>query len=141
MAEFYIRYFVRVGHIVLAPVAILAIIIAPYLVSLFGYDAETSKMAVECLAVYYGATLLVYPEGFGLTYALRGTGDTKFTMLVSVSTMFLFRIGFAYALEGIFHLGIISIWIAMMSDWFIRGIIYAARFRGGKWKNHNLIHG
>ena len=140
MAEFYIRYFVRVGHIVLAPVALFAILVSPYLVSLFGYDAETSKMAVNCLVVYYGATLLVYPEGFGLTYALRGTGDTKFTMLVSVSTMFLFRIGFAYVLEGIFHLGIISIWIAMVCDWFIRGIIYAQRFRGGKWKEHNLIH-
>ena len=139
-AEFYIKHLSKVAHAVLLPIAALAIILSPWLVSLFNYDAETSTLAVRCMIIYYACTPLFYPEAFCITYALRSAGDTRFTMLASVSTMFLFRIGFAYALEYIFHLGILSIWVAMVSDWFIRGIIYVIRFRNGKWKKHNLIH-
>ena len=61
-------------------------------------------------------------------------------MIVSVSTMFLFRIGFAYLLVYAFNLGVYAIWIAMVSDWVFRAFLFRLRFERGKWKNHNLIH-
>jgi Na+-driven multidrug efflux pump len=61
-------------------------------------------------------------------------------MVVAVSTMFLFRIGFAYLLVYAFNAGVMAIWIAMVSDWVFRTILFRTRFEKGKWKNHNLIH-
>ena len=139
-AEFYARYIVRINHIFLALLAAIVIPLSPMLVSIFGYDAETSRTAVICLWIYFGATPFLYPESFAIPGALRGAGDTKYTMVVAISTMFLFRIGFAYLLVYAFDAGVLAIWIAMVSDWVFRTILFKTRFERGKWKNHNLIH-
>ena len=139
-AEFYVKHLVKIERIILFVLAAIFIPLSPLMVSAFGYDAETSRLAVYCFAIYAGATPFLYPTSYTYVYALRGTGDTKFTMLVSVSTMFLFRIGFAYLLCYVFNLGVLSIWFAMISDWLIRSILFVTRFRHGKWKQHNLIH-
>ena len=139
-AQFYVKHLVKIERIILFVLAAIFIPLSPLMVSAFGYDAETSALAVSCFAIYAGATPFLYPTSFTYVYALRGTGDTKFTMAVSVATMFLFRIGFAYLLCYAFNLGVLSIWFAMISDWLIRSIIFVSRFRRGKWKNHNLIH-
>ena len=139
-AEFYARYIVRINHIFLAILAAIVIPLSPLIVSIFGYDAETSSTAVTCLWIYFGATPFLYPESFAIPSALRGAGDTKYTMVVAASTMFLFRIGFAYLLVYAFGAGVTAIWIAMVSDWVFRTILFRTRFERGKWKNHNLIH-
>ena len=140
-AEFYVKHLVKIERIILFVLAAIFIPLSPLMVSAFGYDELTSGLAVSCFAIYAGATPFLYPTSYTYVYALRGTGDTKFTMTVSVATMFLFRIGFAYLLCYGFNLGLLSIWFAMISDWLIRSIFFVIRFRSGRWKAHNLIHG
>ena len=139
-AEFYVKHLVKIERIILFVLAAIFIPLSPLMVSAFKFDAETSSLAVSCFAIYAGATPFLYPTSYTYVYALRGTGDTKFTMLASISTMFLFRLGFAYLLCYVFKLGLLAIWFAMISDWLIRSIIFVIRFRNGKWKQHNLIH-
>jgi Na+-driven multidrug efflux pump len=83
--------------------------------------------------------MLIWPISFTLANALRAAGDVRFTMVISISSMFIFRISVAYVLGVIFHMGVIGIWIAMGIDWMFRAIVYIARYKGGKWKNFQVI--
>ena len=63
----------------------------------------------------------------------------RFTMAVSIASMFLLRILCAYILGLFFQMGIIGIWIAMGLDWALRSAVFLARFKSGRWRNFQVI--
>ena len=81
-----------------------------------------------------------------LTGALRGAGDTRFPILLTWIGFLVIRLPLAYLLTravvdlGPFgrvygwDLGLIGAWWAMFADLSIRGVLFLARFVGGKWK-------
>ena len=138
-AEFYTKHILKLDHIITFGLALIVIPLTPFAIRIFGMSDDISGEAFKALLIYFICIPLIYPESFALANALRGAGDTKFAMCTSVITMFMFRIGLAYIFVRIFNLGILSTWIAMVSDWFVRGIIYRIRFRRGKWKMNCII--
>ncbi len=71
--------------------------------------------------------------------ALRAAGDSKFTSMVSMLSMWLFRVVLGYILGVLSPLGILGVWLAMDLEWGIRGFIFLRRFSGEKWYQHKLI--
>ena len=72
-------------------------------------------------------------------YGFRAAGDVKFTMTVSMLTMWLCRVTLSIVLARVFGFGPIAVWIGMFSDWALRGVIFTIRFRNRKWLNHHVI--
>lgn len=70
---------------------------------------------------------------------LRAAGDVRFTMLVSVLSMWVFRIGFSYLLVDMLHMGVLGVWVAMTIDWLVRVIVFSIRLFTGGWRNKHLI--
>ncbi len=75
---------------------------------------------------------------FCSAYGFRAAGDVKFTMTVSMLTMWLCRVTSLLFLR-VFGFGPIAVWIGMFSDWALRGVIFTIRFRNRKWLNHHVI--
>lgn len=71
--------------------------------------------------------------------ALRAAGDSKFTSLMSMLSMWLFRVVLGYILGIALGFGIIGVWVAMNCEWGVRGAIFLWRYRGEKWYKHRLI--
>jgi putative MATE family efflux protein len=65
--------------------------------------------------------------------SLRGAGDTRTTMLVTMSSSWGLRIVFTYLLGTVFGFGLLGAWIAIGIDFVLRGLLFSARWRGGKW--------
>lgn len=80
-----------------------------------------------------------WSPSFLLPDALRAAGDSKFTSLVSMLSMWLFRVVLGYILGVVLKFGIIGVWIAMDCEWGIRGTVFLLRFRGTKWCSHHVI--
>lgn len=137
-AIFYTKHILKLNYLCVAINYILILPIIKPLANAFGVSPEATEIAVHLMHVYSFFSVLLYPVSFTLTNALRGTGDTKFTMVVSVVSMFIFRIGCAYLLAYKFGFGAESMWYAMIGDWVIRAIFFIARFKGGKWKKLKL---
>ncbi|MCM3631286.1 MATE family efflux transporter [Paenibacillus glycanilyticus] len=76
---------------------------------------------------------------FIMPSALRAAGDSKFTSVVSLLSMWLFRIVLGYLLAIVLDFGIHGVWLAMNLEWGVRGAIFLWRFRGKKWYRHRLI--
>jgi putative MATE family efflux protein len=80
-----------------------------------------------------------------LTGVLRGAGDTRYPILLTWIGFLGIRLPLAYLLtRPEIHLGSLTIhgwdqglfglWMAMFADLTVRGILFLARFMGGKWK-------
>ena len=66
--------------------------------------------------------------------APRAANDVKFTMVVSVLSMAVWRLGFSYLLCVRMGWGAVGVWIAMVIDWVCRVICFVARMKSGAWK-------
>lgn len=103
------------------------------LVGIFTKDPEVIRLSLDPMRVYaltmvwLGATMVLAP-------ALRGAGDTKYTMTTMFAARFLVRLPLAWFLGIPMGWGLAGVWIGMGSDFMARGILLAIRFKNGKWK-------
>jgi MATE family, multidrug efflux pump len=65
---------------------------------------------------------------------LQGAGDTRGTMWVIVTAMWLIRLPLAYVLALITDYGATGVWFAMITSMAFQGVLMALRFRRGHWK-------
>lgn len=86
-------------------------------------------MARELILIH-SIAMIIWPLAFTIPHALRASLDAKFTMAVSVFSMWVFRIGFAYLFVYIFGLGLSGVWYGMFIDWIFRAILFSGRFKG-----------
>jgi putative MATE family efflux protein len=69
-----------------------------------------------------------------LAGALRGAGDTKWVMFVTLVGTWGSRVAIGWFLGIFLGLGLRGIWIAMVLDNLIRAAMLVTRYRGGQWK-------
>lgn len=111
----------------------------PLLLNIYSLSPQAWHYAFILVCIHNGCAILLWPTSFTMPNALRASGDVKFTMVVSVSSMFIFRIGFSVVLGIYFGLGAIGVWIAMVLDWICRVCFYVWRFCSKKWLNFKVI--
>lgn len=109
------------------------------ILSVYNLSAETSGILMQLFLLHAACCVVIWPLAFTLPNALRAAGDAKFTMIISLVSMWTFRIGFSYVLALTFHMGVMGIWIAMCVDWLFRAICFILRFKGDKWQRHRLV--
>lgn len=106
----------------------------PLSLKLYNLSEETIWLSTVLIVLHNGCAMLLWPAAFTLPNALRASNDVRFTMIVSIVSMLLFRILFSYVLGIWFQMGAIGVWIAMIIDWVCRSICFVGRFVRGKWK-------
>ena len=104
------------------------------LVGIYALSGETMALATLLVQIHAGSGLFLWPASFVLPNALRAANDVKFTMVVSVLSMAIWRLGFSYLIGVHMGLGAIGVWIAMVVDWVCRVVCFVLRFRSGVWK-------
>ncbi|MOA10852.1 MATE family multidrug exporter [compost metagenome] len=138
-ARKFIKSFLWLGSLLLAITALLLMPFFKLLVGLFEPPAEIVDDIFWVLLVTAIAQVPFWSISFILPSALRAAGDSRFTSVTSMLSMWLFRIVFGYILGIVLGYGLIGVWIAMNCEWGVRGAIFLWRFRGKKWYAHRLI--
>ena len=110
------------------------------ILSLYGLSSETTRLAWILVMIHDGFAMLLWPIAFVLPNMLRACNDVRFTMVVSIFSMFAFRIGFSYVFGIRMEMGAIGVWIAMVMDWIFRASLFVWRYRSGYWKKLCLHH-
>ncbi len=109
------------------------------MIALYQLSAETGEIARELMIWHSVAAAVLWPAAFTLPNGLRAAGDVKFTMIVSVFSMWTFRIGFSFLIGKYLGVGVLGVWIAMFIDWIFRIALFVWRVVSGKWKNRQLV--
>jgi putative MATE family efflux protein len=77
--------------------------------------------------------------GFVMAGALRGAGDTRFPMISTGISMWIFRIPLAYAFAITLGLGLGGVYLAMATDNLILMVMNVWRYRKGRWMDAHII--
>ena len=106
----------------------------PQIVSIYALSGATMQLAILLVQIHAGFAILLWSASFVLPNALRAANDVKFTMVTSILSMAIWRLGFSYLIGVHMGLGAIGVWIAMVVDWVCRVVCFVLRFRSGVWK-------
>ena len=104
------------------------------ILSMYTLTPETRALAWTLVMIHNGMSIFLWPASFVLPNALRAANDVKFTMVTSILSMAIWRLGFSYLIGVHMGLGAIGVWIAMVVDWVCRVTCFVTRFRSGVWK-------
>lgn len=109
------------------------------LVNLFNLTPGAAATAKDILFYFALFGMTTWPLSFTTPNALRAAGDARFTMIISIASMWIFRIGCSYLFALGFHMGVQGIWFGMYVDWVARAIVFTFRFLRNKWQNQRVI--
>ena len=110
-----------------------------FVISLFNLSPEAQTMALQVMVWFNFVSLFFWPSSFTLPNILRAAGDARFTMAVSILSMWVFRVGFCYVMVLGFHGRLLSIWMGMFLDWVFRSLCFFVRFARGRWMEQSVI--
>ncbi|MBO5922875.1 MAG: MATE family efflux transporter, partial [Lentisphaeria bacterium] len=78
---------------------------------------ETIALTKKLITVHLVCAIPMYPISFLLPNALRAANDGRYTLTVSMLSMFLCRIVMSWVLCTQMQWGALGIWVAMVLDW------------------------
>ncbi len=110
------------------------ILALPVFLGMYTLSPETAELSRILVLIHCGCGIVLWPAAFVLPNALRAANDVRFTMLTSILSMVIWRLGFSYILCVNMEWGALGVWIAMVVDWVCRVLCFVIRFASGKWK-------
>ncbi len=97
----------------------------PQILGFYSVSAEAAELARVLIFIHNGFAVLLWTPAFVLPNAMKATGDAKFVMVVSMISMFVFRV----LLSSLLGMGAVGVWWAMVADWVCRIVCFGVRWR------------
>lgn len=119
-------------YAIMLPVVIVISIFSPQIATWFHLSEAGIGFCVAMVLVN-NAAMLIRPFAFQTADVLRSASDVRFPMVVSMISMWIFRIGCAYLFVYVFDTGVVGVYYGLVMDWTVRAVFYAWRFFSGKW--------
>ena len=132
--KYYTKHMMRVEYLCLIASNLIVILALPFILSVYNLSDEAAQYANDIILYHAACVVTIWPLSFTLPNTLRAAADVKITMVLSISSMWVFRFGFSYLLTMVFHMGIFGVWVAMTIDWLVRGIFFVCRYKSGRWQ-------
>ena len=139
-ARYYHRILLVSAMVILALWAGIICLNLPLILRLFGnLTAEARTIARYMVYIHAAGMALIWSPAFMTPAALKAAGDVNYAMIVSIVSMWIFRVGGAYLLARHLGLGAPGVWVAMDIDWIFRAALYLKRWRGSAWESKRVI--
>jgi len=113
----------------------LAFLSAPFagLLARFYTREEDVIQVVKHLVWLNAACMPIWAASWVLPAGLKGARDARYTMYVSMLSMWGARVVAGYLLGIVLGMGVVGVWLGMFLDWLVRGICFWRRLISGKW--------
>lgn len=138
-ATYYIKKLMKISYIVTAIIGGIVIACLPWILNLYTLSLEARHFTYILVIMHNVMAFALHPTSFVLPNGLRAAGDVKYSLVVGIGSMLVFRLGVAVLFGIVFNMGIIGVWIAMGADWLCRSVCFMMRFMKGKWKEIRVI--
>ena len=138
-ATAYVKKLLKIAYVLMLVLSTTIVGLSPWILKIFHLSPEATTLAWQCILLHGVVGIFLWPAAFTLPNALRAANDAKFTMLVSVASMWLFRYLLSFFIANTLGLELLGVWIAMCMDWVVRAAIFVWRFLSGKWQQKSLV--
>lgn len=132
-ARYFTKKLLKITYLSMLVTNILVVVAMPVIVKLYNLSEVASTIAMQIILSHGIAAILIWPLAFTLPNTLRAANDVKFSMVISILSMWIFRIGFGYLLAKYLGMGVMGVWFAMYIDWAVRAICFVLRYRSTRW--------
>lgn len=124
----------RLGIMWLSAMGVGFFLFAEPLLGLFTSDPRVIAYAAPCLRLIAWAQPL-QALALVLAGALRGAGDTRWTMLITTGSIWVLRIPLSYLFGIVLDLGLVGVWMGNSLDSLVRGLAVTWRYCTGRWQS------
>lgn len=131
--KYYTKKLMKLTYLFTAVVNSAIILSLPLTLRLYDLSGEAISLAFVLTVIHDGFAMLLWPSAFTLSNALRAANDVRYTMIVSVSSMIVFRVGLSLVFALGLGYGAIGVFAAMVVDWVFRTVLFVVRYRREKW--------
>lgn len=138
-AKRYARLLLAIAVVGLAVMNAAVFVSIPAVAQAYHLTREAKRMCVSVIRLFCVFSVFFWALSFTLPQVLRSGGDAKFTMSISVLSMWIFRVVLSYFFVLKMDMGLMGVWLGMCIDWICRSIFFTVRFWGGKWMEHRVI--
>lgn len=138
-AKYYARKLLGIAYISMASLSVLLYILLPYLTKVYSLPPETTSLAISVIKVNIIQSALFWPLSFTMPNFLRAAGDVKYTMIVAIASMWIFRVVLSRFFAINLSMGLQGVYWGMYIDWYARIILIGARFLSGKWQEKAVV--
>jgi len=138
-AKYYIKKLTLWAAILLVAANWIIYAISMPVCRLAGFDLATTELTMSVMLVISIVKPFLWPIAFVPSNGMRAAGDVNYTMIVSIVSMWIFRVGLTTVLCRFCGVGLIGIWCGYFVDWAVRSIAVFIRYRSGKWILHQVI--
>jgi putative MATE family efflux protein len=123
----------RAALLLMSTMGILLFLFDADMVRLFSDDPQVVRQGAEVVRI---AALLqpLMAASFVFSGSLRGAGDTRTTLAITLGSVWGLRIAITYWLGYALGLGLLGAWLAIGADFAFRAILFWRRFRSGRWQ-------
>lgn len=132
-AKVYAKKLLGICYLLIIAMAAVLSIFSPQLVGMFNLSDEATRLAIYLFIFHNICVSIVWATAFALPNSFRAANDVRFTMILSIASMWIFRVGFSYLFGEFMGLGVAGVWYGMICDWTFRCIIFGIRFLRGTW--------
>ncbi|WP_194206514.1 EmmdR/YeeO family multidrug/toxin efflux MATE transporter [Superficieibacter sp. 1612_C1] len=114
---------------------IIAWFTAPFagLMAAFYTREEDVKEVVKILIWLNAAFMPIWAASWVLPAGQKGARDARFSMWVSMLSMWGCRVVAGYVLGIMLGMGVVGVWLGMFFDWAVRGVCFYWRMVSGRW--------
>lgn len=137
--NYYTRKLTKLVYICLWISNGLVVFLLPTIIRIYGLSKEASDYTYKILIYYCICVVTIWPLSFFIPNTLRAAADVRFPMVLSIVSMWIFRIGCSIVFAVYCNMGVFGIWVAMSVDWLFRGICFTIRYKKGKWKSISML--
>jgi putative MATE family efflux protein len=123
----------KIAATIMSFVGLILFLIPGLFVRMYTNDVQVIQMSSDVLRIIavsqpFLAGCMVFAG------ALRGAGDTRWVLIITIIGTWCVRLALAYFLCIILDFGLVGAWLAMAADLCLRCCLVWLRYRTGRWK-------
>ena len=137
--RYYMKKLIALGYASMFVTIAIVYLAMPLILKVYGLSDLTADVTLQIIKFHSVCAIVIWPLSFTLPSAFRACGDAKRCMVISILSMWIFRIGCSYLFGAYMGMGVLGIWVAMVVDWLFRAICFVIRYFRGSWQKQAFV--
>jgi putative MATE family efflux protein len=127
----------KMSALLMGVMAVVLFVLPEQLMGLYVSDPEIIRKGALCLRIMAFAQVPM-SAGFAIIGALRGAGDTKAVLYLTIFSVWGVRLIGTWLVIRVLGLGLAGAWLVMALDWYTRAAVSIVRWKAGYWKHSRV---
>lgn len=128
-----LNFLIMAASAAMGLISLIMLVAKDGVIGLYTQDQEITSLVSLIILTSLIVQPFIWSTSFITPAGLRGAGDIRYTMVVSIASMWFLRILLGYVFAVILPWGVIGVWIAMYVDWTARSIFFVRRVQRDEW--------